>query len=240
MHELRKINKEKDRILNVVAHDLRNPIGGIMALTEMMTDSELNEMDRKSVEVIRTTSENSLKLINKLLEVGGERMKKTDLPKETADLNEIAQQVVELLQFQASEKKQKINLVLLPEQLFVPAYKDKIWRVLSNLIGNAIKFSPANGVIDVTIDQKDANAIISVRDHGIGIPENLKKHVFDSFTSAGRTGTAGEKAVGLGLSICKQIVEDHNGRIYFESTEGEGTTFFIELPLNNAQTLTKN
>jgi signal transduction histidine kinase len=231
MHELRKINRGKDRILNVVAHDLRNPIGGIMALSEMMLDNDFSEADKKSVQVIRATAENSLKLINKLLEVESERLKKDNSPKETTGMNELAQQVIELMQFQANEKRQKIVLKLPTEQVNVIAYKEKIWRVMSNLLSNALKFSPANSSVEVSVGQKEDMAIVAVKDTGIGIPEHLKHSIFDMFTSAGRSGTAGEKPVGLGLSICKQIIEDHNGKIYFDSKEGEGTTFYFELPL---------
>jgi len=102
--------------------------------------------------------------------------------------------------------------------------------VLNNILGNAIKFSPTDSSIIVTLTADGRGYRITIRDHGMGIPAAAQKNVFDVFTLSRRTGTQGEKSFGLGLSICKQIIEAHEGRIWFESEEGKGTEFFIELP----------
>jgi two-component system sensor histidine kinase VicK len=115
-----------------------------------------------------------------------------------------------------------------PKQLNIS--QEKIWRVISNLISNAIKFSPNNADIKVKVANGNNEVKISVSDNGIGIPDNIKNDVFNTFTNAKRTGTAGEKSFGLGLSICRQIIENHNGKIWFESNAGKGTTFYISLP----------
>src|SRR6185503_7822197 len=108
--------------------------------------------------------------------------------------------------------------------------REKIWRVISNLISNAIKFSPVDSVIKVKAIQKQGNVVIAVKDHGIGIPDNMKDKVFNMFTNAKRPGTIGEKSFGLGLSISKQIIEKHSGKIWFDSVQDKGTTFYISLP----------
>lgn len=113
----------------------------------------------------------------------------------------------------------------------IPASREKLWRVVSNLITNAIKFSPAGAIIHVELWQKDDHIFISVKDPGIGIPKEIAPKVFDLFTEVKRQGTAGEQAFGLGLSISKQIVEAHGGKIWFESEQNAGTTFFVELPI---------
>nr|WP_276090694.1 ATP-binding protein [Pedobacter sp. JY14-1] len=99
-------------------------------------------------------------------------------------------------------------------------------------MGNAIKFSPEGETIIVKLMQKDDQALISVTDHGIGIPDELKQHVFEVPDKTRRPGTAAEQSFGLGLAISKQIVTLHGGRIWFEDTTGGGTTFYIGLPLN--------
>jgi signal transduction histidine kinase len=136
---------------------------------------------------------------------------------------------VELLQNKASEKNQQIVLDISrkPERLSIN--REKMTRVISNLINNSIKFSPANEEIHVTAEQNNDGVIISVKDKGIGIPAELAETVFDTFTPAKRPGTSGEKSFGLGLSICRQIVEAHNGKIWFESEPGMGTTFHVQL-----------
>ncbi len=115
--------------------------------------------------------------------------------------------------------------------MIVSIDNEKMWRVISNLIANVIKFSPHGAVIEVRLTEKPGYAVVEVEDHGLGIPEEVKDKVFDMFTEARRTGTAGEKSFGMGLAISKQIVQAHGGKIWFESKPGKGTTFFVELPL---------
>jgi signal transduction histidine kinase len=98
------------------------------------------------------------------------------------------------------------------------------------LISNAIKFSPAGAPIIIKAEEFEKEVQISVKDNGIGIPDKLKNQVFNMFTDAKRPGTEGEKSFGLGLSICQQIVEKHNGRIWFQSDTEHGTTFYFSLP----------
>ncbi|MDB5230884.1 MAG: hypothetical protein JWN76_1689 [Chitinophagaceae bacterium] len=115
------------------------------------------------------------------------------------------------------------------EESFVEIDKEKIWRVISNLVVNAIKFSPRGACINVSVTRNGKRTIITVSDQGIGIPENIRMQVFDMFTEAKRPGTSGEKSFGLGLFISRQIVQAHKGRLWFESAENKGTNFYIEL-----------
>jgi two-component system, OmpR family, sensor histidine kinase VicK len=98
-------------------------------------------------------------------------------------------------------------------------------------LGNAIKFSPAGEGIDIALEQHEDAVSISIKDNGIGIPSEMLSEVFNTLGSTRRTGTAGEKSFGLGLSICKQIVEAHNGKIWVQSDAGRGSVFYVELPL---------
>ncbi|MEO6523419.1 MAG: ATP-binding protein [Mucilaginibacter sp.] len=227
--ELEDNGKEKDRILRAVSHDLRNPIGGIASLTAMMLmepglDSEQVEL----LQLIQSTTNNSLELINEILEATGVLSSKTST-RQYVDINLLLSHSVELLKFKAAEKNQKIMLHVLesPEELYIS--REKIWRVFSNLISNAIKFSPQGAVISAEITIENGDIQIAVNDHGIGIPDEIKDEVFQMFTEAKRPGTAGEKSFGLGLSICKQIIESHNGEIWFDSDPIKGTTFYIRL-----------
>ena len=103
--------------------------------------------------------------------------------------------------------------------------------MISNLVANAIKFSPTGAIINVKMEHDANRVLIEVSDHGIGIPAELHDKIFDMFTEAKRPGTAGEQAFGLGLAISKQIVEAHGGKIWFESDPMKGTTFFVDLPV---------
>lgn len=230
LEELKNQGMEKDRILRTVAHDLRNPLGGIASMSDIMVEEdEYTDEQKELLKIIRETSNNSLVLINELLEAAN--VNKTDLKMQRLEINELIGNSIEMLRFKAAEKEQKIRFspVDLPEELVVD--REKIWRVISNLISNAIKFSPVGSVIRVQAVKMTDNVRISVSDNGIGIPEEIRLKVFNMFTDAQRPGTMGEKSFGLGLSICKQIIESHGGKIWFDSIESVGTTFFFTLPI---------
>ena len=227
--ELERNDKEKDRIMRAVAHDLRNPIAGIASLTTvMLMENNLHDDHRELLNLIKETTNNSLELIGEILEATGSTPNKA-IKKEPVDINTLVSHSIELLRFKAAEKKQKIHLETLnhPQELVLS--REKMWRVLSNLISNAIKFSPEGADIDVRINQNHEGTIISVTDYGIGIPNELKDLIFNMFTPAKRTGTIGEPSYGLGLSISKQIIEKHDGKIWFESTPNKGSVFYILL-----------
>ncbi len=225
--ELNDSSQEKDRILRTVAHDLRNPIGGISSLSGLMIEEAENDEQKNAISLIKETSDNSIELINEILEATNN--KKTTLAKELADVNSIIANSVELLRFKAAEKNQEIKTSRLEKPVELLLNREKIWRVISNLITNAIKFSPVGGTIWVTTRATDDGVYICVKDDGIGVPDNLKDKVFNMFTEAKRTGTAGEKSFGLGLSICKQIIESHEGKIWFENNPEGGAKFCISL-----------
>lgn len=223
---LEQSQNDNTRMMKIAAHDLRNPIGAITSLAGIMLDHpNREEEERTMLEMIKEASQNSLELVSDLLQT---QFKTEELTKEPVDMGEMLQYCVSLLQNKAEAKGQEIRLQARP--LTVPANREKLWRVMSNLIANAIKFSPEGGIIDIQMKQEAESVLISVKDHGIGIPSEMKDRIFDMFTDAKRTGTAGEQAFGLGLAISKQIVEAHGGAIWFESNPGEQTTFFVDLP----------
>ena len=150
------------------------------------------------------------------------------LKKEPVALAPLLESCVSTLQFRASEKKQSI--LLHAENVTVLIDQEKIWRVIINLLDNAIKFSPQDATIQVTSFRQMDTAIITVADKGIGIPPTLITKLFTVDNQAKRKGTAGETSFGLGLVIVRQIIQAHGGSISVESKEKEGTTFRIEVP----------
>ncbi|MFL9481774.1 ATP-binding protein [Chitinophagaceae bacterium LWZ2-11] len=229
LFELESQNKDKDRILRIVAHDLRNPIAAISSLTDMVLERDEYIPEQKELlNLVQNACNNSLELINEILEITIYH-NPVSLLKTSIDLNTIVHNSVSLLNFKASEKGQHIVVETSGEKEIIMASAEKIWRVLSNLITNAIKFSPQGAIINVAVKDQETTALISVQDNGIGIPDSIKSKVFDMFTEAKRAGTSGEKPFGLGLSICKQIIDAHGGKIWFESVPGKGTIFFVEL-----------
>ncbi len=232
MEELVNSNRDMDRILHVVAHDLRSPVSAIMMMCNLMADEMEDPSQKEILDMIVTSSKSQLALIGELLDFSHQgAISAETVAREDVDLNELCRQVVAILYFKAEEKKQYINLTVALEPVIVNCSLEKINRVINNLITNAIKFSPEASAIQVTVSKATSTALIEVKDNGIGIPEKNRAILFDSFTTAKRYGTSGEKSFGLGLSICKQIVEAHGGKIWFESVEDKGSSFFVELPL---------
>ncbi|MDB4904373.1 MAG: hypothetical protein JWQ63_3654 [Mucilaginibacter sp.] len=226
LNSLEQSQADNTRMMQIVAHDLRNPIGGITSVVSLMLEEQdRSEDDRTMLELIKTSGQNSLELVSDLLQV---HTHAEELKKEPVDLNQMLHYCIDLLRFKAEAKRQQIELHAVA--ITVSANQEKIWRVVSNLIANAIKFSPTSAKIMIQLEQKLQYVLITVKDHGIGIPLEMQDKIFDMFTEAKRSGTAGEQSFGLGLAISKQIVEAHGGTIWFESKENNGTTFFVKLP----------
>ena len=224
---LEQSQEDNKRVMKVVAHDLRSPIGAIVSLAGfMLSDNRLQGEDQHLMELIQNSGSDSLKFVNELL---NRESTVNEMERDPVDLNALLHYCVNLLQYKATEKRQKIILKSIPVTLSLN--REKIWRVMSNLITNAVKFSPESSIIDVNVSILKDSVLISVRDSGIGIPDHIKEKIFDINEEAKRTGTKGEKSFGMGLIISKQIIEAHKGKLWFNSIENKGTTFFVELPL---------
>jgi len=233
IRELKNKEKDKTRILRSVAHDVMNPIAAIVSLTDILFyDKEtLNEEQIHVINLIREASANSLNLSKDIIEAA-EQNDDQSLEKEDTDINMLVARTVELLNFRALSKRQQIITRYPAEHIHSRVFKDKIRRVINNLVANAIKFSYEGTVIHVTLElTKKGMVHLMVRDSGIGIPSDKLPHVFDVFTDARQAGTMGEITHGLGLSISMQIAKAHNGDIWVESEEGKGATFHFEFPV---------
>ncbi len=216
------------KITRAVAHDLRHSITRIHTTAHVLLKKVPDDDLREVMELIKTACSNSIILINDLIKENDwfdkEKM-------EDVDFQRVLQNCVTLLQTKADEKNQQ--LYLQGDSMIVPLNRQKMWRVISNILNNAIKFSPENAIINVKLEKKAHTVLLSVKDHGIGIPTELKDKIFTLHPEASRVGTAGEESHGLGLSISRRIVEEHDGKLWFESEEGKGCTFFVELPGKN-------
>jgi len=233
MEALDAMNKDYARLIKIVAHDLRNPIGGISAIAGIMQSSAdvLPAETAELVDLIQVSSKNCLELINELMKTDFDQHQNFNA--EPVDIDELLQQCVRLLSFRASDKKQQL-LLNTSLRIKIPGDSEKLWRVMNNLIVNAIKFSPDGSEIAIDTLQLQNGIMITVKDNGVGIPVVMQHKIFDPFTSAKRKGTQGEQPFGLGLYISKQIVEAHNGKIWFESEDGKGTVFYVVLPISDA------
>jgi signal transduction histidine kinase len=231
-YEKLKVSKEaKDKILRIVAHDLRSPVGGISSLASIVMNGKdpLSAEQEKYMEMISQASEQSLNLINELLQDDVDNL--TGITLVQTNISQLIDDVIHLLQPKAKEKMQSLSAVLPPSALIGSCDGEKLRRVIQNLTYNAIKFTNTGGTISVKAASGDHSLCITVADNGIGIPAALQSRVFNMFSAAQRRGTAGEPSFGIGLSVCKKIIEQHGGTIIAESEEGKGTVFTIRLPV---------
>lgn len=229
--KLENINRSKDNILGIVAHDLRNPISAILGLADLIKN-DVNNAD-KYFELINRSCKTALNIISDLLDISD--LDRTDyrMKKESTELVSFISGIIQSNSFLAKDKELTINFKSNIPKIDIDINQSKFSRVINNLLVNAIKFSNRKADILVSAEaQTDREkVIIKVQDNGIGIPDSMKSIIFDKFTKASRRGTEGEKSLGLGMSIVKRIVELHNGHIWLESKENVGTTIFIELSL---------
>ncbi|MDB5007957.1 MAG: sasA 1 [Mucilaginibacter sp.] len=229
MEALEVMNKNYARLIKVVAHDLRNPISAISTISSMLEpDEKLPAEMKELMGMVKISSKTSLDLISELLETDFDQEQNLKMEKVSPD--EMLDQCISLLSFRAKDKNQQLILNTNAD-VNILGDREKLWRVMNNLIVNAIKFSPEDSEIYIESRVLENNVEITVRDNGMGIPTDIQSKIFDPFTTAKRSGTQGEQPFGLGLYISKQIIEAHKGKIWLHSESGKGATFYVELPI---------
>ena len=228
--DLEILDKEKTHILGVVAHDLRNPIDGIEGIIYLLRHENFYKTanGKKMVDYMQQLCEKSRRTISDLIEVA-QLNNDQQLEVETKEINSIIVESVLQLQKIAEGKGIEIHQEIPEEKIYSKINEPKFVRVLDNLLTNAIKFTNKGGRIEIQLSGTAQFVHITIKDNGIGMNNDQLNVLFDRFTKAGREGTRGEKSLGLGMSIVKSIVEQHHGKIYVQSTEGEGTSVVVEL-----------
>ncbi|MDB5012235.1 MAG: hypothetical protein JWQ25_437 [Daejeonella sp.] len=228
-----KINARKNSMLEILAHDLKGPLG-MISLMASSIQREPVVADKQnilaSVKFIQDMCNRNIALVRNLVNQEFFESAEVELRKERADLVAEIRDIIH--QYKQSEREIAKTFVLHSshDKIFAAVDSLKLMQVINNLISNAIKFTPDDGVIEIDVKDQQETILITVHDNGIGIPDDLQPFLFERFTQARRPGLRGEEPVGLGMSIIKTIVELHNGTIHFESKLNEGSCFFIEIP----------
>ena len=231
--ELEKLNEEKNRFLGMAAHDLRNPLYAIQMYSEFLmteTSSQLSDEHRNFIEIIHSSSQFMLQLVNDLLDVAKIESGKLELDTAPTDLAALLEKNAAMNNLLASRKNIAVAAHVNGAIPMVSVDSAKIEQTMNNLISNAIKFSKPGTNVSVELTSGEGEVIIAVKDQGPGIPEEELGKLFQPFGRISVKSTAGEQSTGLGLAIVKKIISGHNGRIWVESKSGEGSTFFISLP----------
>lgn len=224
---LEQSHTSNKRLLSTVAHDLRSPIRGIRQMCRTMFKDRKAENFKENVEIIKTTCKDLLSTVGHLL---SNKNQGTAIREETIDLELLIQNCAKLMQSKADDKKQKIISHTTPVTL--NANRERIFRVVSHLLHNAVKFSGPNTTIHINLTTEEEIALISIADEGIGIPDDKASRLF-SFEDRqnSRTDTEDKQTYGLSLALSKAIIEQHNGSIWFKPNQPRGNIFFVSLPL---------
>jgi signal transduction histidine kinase len=229
----RSLDRLKSEFVAVVSHEIRTPLTSVKGAVELLADEHYftnSEQQVKLLTIAHANAERLLVLINDILDFS--RLESSSLPMslEPQRLEPIVTQVAQNLRTQLEERRLELDTALAPGLPEVMVDGHRIAQVLTNLISNAIKFSPAGGRIEITAEPWSGCVRVGVRDHGEGIaPQDLPK-LFRKFSQIDSSATRKAGGAGLGLVICKGIIEQHGGQMAVESTPGEGSTFFFILP----------
>lgn len=230
--ELTDLNDHKNTFFSMVSHDLRNPLMAFLNLAEILKDDYENmEEDRIRyfIRMLYEAADEMQKLLNNLLEWARLEMGKIEVKPEIIDMKEIVDNNVNLLKTNAREKSITIEEHL-PEEVEVFADKNMVDAVVRNVISNSIKFTGENGKIDIGFQSRNGDKIVMISDNGVGIPKEKLDTLFSIKHIHSTKGTNNEKGTGLGLLLCKQMLEQNNGSIFIDSEDGEGTTVNLLLP----------
>ena len=238
--ELKKVDQLKSDFISTVSHELRTPLTTIKEFASIISDEipgKLTKEQREYVDIIKGNIDRLARLINDLLDISKIEAGRVELKKAFIDLIHIVEGVVSTLKAEADRKHIAFKILFPASLSEVFADPDKMVQVFTNLIGNAIKFTPENGKITIEIKDKKKEIECIVSDTGIGIaPENIKK-LFSRFRQFNREAGAGSKGTGLGLAITKELVEMHQGKIWVESKVNKGCKFFFSLSKQTAETI---
>lgn len=230
---IEKINARKNTALEIVSHDLKEPLAMIsLAVSDLLQNTLINGQKRvlNSLTFIKDMCERNILLIRNLINHEFLRSSEVEIRKERSDLVHEIKDVIGFYQHAELNLFRNFEFTSTHEQLYVRIDSMKFMQVINNLISNSIKFTDVNGTIKVSIQDKGATVLISLSDNGIGIPAHLQPYLFERFSIAMREGLHGEDSWGLGMAIIKTIVELHEGKIWFDSVEHLGSTFYIEIP----------
>lgn len=230
-HTVSKNNFIQDRFFMILSHDLRSPLNSLRGYVDVIAeDDEISEAEKRAtLRKIRNQIDSSLGLLDDILNWSGSQLTSLKLQKTDFALNELLPEILKLYHPMAKAKGIHLD-VALPQKLFVRADKNMTKCVMRNLINNAIKYTPNFGQVSIRGEIKNGEIHFWVQDTGVGIDPHEIPHIFDPQQRQSKRGTGNEKGNGLGLFISKSLIESNQGKIWVESVEQQGSSFFFTLP----------
>jgi signal transduction histidine kinase len=237
VEQLRQANQAKNKFLGMAAHDLRNPLASIRGIAEFLREGAVGPLNADQLDLVETihgASTSMLDMVNELLDVATIESGELKLHRSDQDLAELVSKAVAMINREAAKKGTHIVFEPPPAPVILPIDPAKMKQVVDNLLTNGVKYSPPGSTISVTVGRSDAagTCSLAVRDQGPGIPEGERDKLFKDFSRLSSQPTGGEKSTGLGLAICRKIVDAHQGSIGAENLPQGGCEFRVTLPVN--------
>ena len=233
--ELVRANQAKANFLSIISHELKTPLSVINGFLSLILD-ERYENDathlREAVQISKRRGEQLSRMIDELIDLSRLDARSMVLRRVPTDVAAILREIAGDFQEEFRRRSLRLSLRLPPGLPPLLCDPDKLRQIFTNLIGNALKFSPDGGEIELGAENRDSEMLLTCRDTGIGIPEGERERIFEKFYQVDSSATRRFGGAGLGLSIVREIVILHGGQIWVESTPGHGSTFFISLPKN--------
>ena len=239
--EEQQLEELKADFIATVSHELRTPIAAVYGAAQTLEREDVDFTDdlrSRLLSVISDQSERLAHLVDNILLTSQVDAGRLALASDQVNVSEVARKVIEAARMHTPDEV-SIELIAPPALAPVPTDRDKLRQVLANLVGNAVKYSQGTGRVEVRLEPSRDHVRIAVRDEGVGIPHAEQERVFEKFYRLAGTARA-VSGTGLGLYICRELVRRMGGRIWIESSEGIGSTFFVELPLASATTGTSS
>jgi signal transduction histidine kinase/CHASE2 domain-containing sensor protein len=228
---LKNLDELRSRMLRMASHDLKNPLSVIKGYAELMLEDELTAAHHKMLSHVLTSSNRMFKLISDLLDSNRVRLGTLELVR--LDFNVLAERTAQEFRVQAEDKKLTLTIDVATQPSWVLGDEPQLHETISNLISNAIKYTPSDGRVEITVTRYHRKVRLCVKDTGLGIPEEAQPHLFTPYYRVQSEATANITGTGLGLSIVKDVVDSHGGHVWVESKAGAGSAFYVELPLTD-------
>lgn len=230
--QLMELDRLKSEMVRMTSHDLKNPLQAALANLELLRDDLADLKDPeiiRSVDIIERQLERMFRIISGILDM--ERLRSATKYVEQVHPEQIVERAVQEVRDFADEQRVSLDLEVARELPYLACDADQLNRALINVIENAIKFTPEGGCVHVGVERMHEEIVFSIADTGVGIPDDVQPRVFDRFFRGNQRGVEHVSGSGLGLSLVKTVVENHRGRVWLQSVVGQGTTFYIAVPI---------